>query len=293
MRYLSYIIFLCLGKFLAFFPLRILYIFSDLFYPIVYYVIRYRKEVVFKNLHNAFPEKTDKEIEHIAKKFYRHFCDLFVEIIKLLHISHEEISKRMKYRGANPFLEEFEKNKMVLGVLGHFNNWEWGSALGMKGPYQFASIYKPLTNKYFDKLMIKIRAQFGGELIPMAKTGRIMANYMRDGKLTVFNFIADQAPVKSEIQYWTTFLNQDTPVYLGIEKLALKTHQPVYFGKFIKVKRGYYEAVVEKLCDDCNDLPPHELTERHLKALEAAIRENPEYWLWSHRRWKIKKEDCA
>jgi KDO2-lipid IV(A) lauroyltransferase len=245
------------------------------------------------NLHNAFPEKSDKEIELIAKKFYRHLCDLIVEIVKLLHISPEEIGKRMKYRGSNPFLEEFEKKKMVLGVLGHYNNWEWGSALGMKGPYQFASIYKPLTNKYFDKLMAKIRGQFGGELIPMAKTGRVMANYMRDGKLTVFNFIADQAPGRNEIQYWTTFLNQDTPVYLGIEKIALKTHQPVYFGKFIKVKRGYYEAVVEKLCDDCNDLPPHELTERHLKALEAAIIENPEYWLWSHRRWKIKRESCA
>lgn len=293
MRFLSYYIFLIFGKFLALFPLRVLYLLSDILYLIVYYVIRYRKEVVFNNLRNAFPEKNEKEIEIIAKKFYRHFCDLIVEIIKLLHISPEEMNKRMKYRGANPFLGEYEKKKHILGVLGHYNNWEWGSALGMIGPYKFASIYKPLTNKYFDKLMSKIRSQFGGELIPMAKTGRVMANHIRDGRLTIFNFIADQAPVKSEVQYWTTFLHQDTPVYLGLEKLAMKTHQPVYFAKFIKVKRGYYEAVVQKLCDDCNELPPHELTERHLKALEEAIIENPQYWLWSHRRWKIKRESCA
>lgn len=290
MAFLSYITFLIFGNLLALMPMRVLYIFSDLLYPFVYFIVGYRKKVVYENLRNAFPEKSEKEIEIIAKKFYRHFCDVLVEILKLLHISHEEINKRMKYSHPNPFLDEFAKGKLVLGVLGHYNNWEWGTALGMQGPYNFASIYKPLTNKYFDKLMIKIRSQFGGELVPMAKTGRVMARYILEKKLTVFNFIADQAPGRSEVQYWTTFLNQDTPVYLGIEKLARKTHQPVYFAKFIKIKRGYYEAVVEKLCDDCNDLQPNELTERHLRALEAAILEAPEYWLWSHRRWKIKRD---
>jgi len=290
MAFLSYITFLIFGKLLALMPMRALYIFSDLLYPFVYFIVGYRKKVVYENLRNAFPEKSEKEIEIIAKKFYRHFCDVLLEILKLLHISHEEINKRMKYRDPNPFLDEFATGKLVLGVLGHYNNWEWGTALGMQGPYNFASIYKPLTNKYFDKLMIKIRSQFGGELVPMAKTGRVMARYILEKKLTVFNFIADQAPGRSEVQYWTTFLNQDTPVYLGIEKLARKTHQPVYFAKFIKIKRGYYEAVVEKLCDDCNDLQPNELTERHLRALEAAILEAPEYWLWSHRRWKIKRD---
>jgi len=289
MDFLFYIIFLTFGKLLALLPLRLLYVVSDMFYPIAYYIIGYRKKVVYENLRNAFPEKSEQEIDIIAKKFYRHFCDIMVEILKLLHISREEICKRMKYRGPNPFLEEFENKKLILGVLGHYNNWEWGVALGMQGPYNFASIYKPLTNKYFDKLMIKIRSQFGGELVPMAKTGRVMAKYIQEKKLTVFNFISDQAPGRSEVQYWTTFLNQDTPVFLGIEKLAMKTHQPVYFAKFVKIKRGYYEAVVEKLCDDCNDLQPHELTEKHLRALETAILEAPEQWLWSHRRWKIKR----
>ncbi len=290
MDYVSYIIFLGFGKLLSFFPLRALYILSDLLYPLVYYIIRYRKKIVYNNLKNAFPEKNDKEIELIAKKFYHHFCDLLVEIVKLLHISPNELNKRVKFRDPNTFLKEYAENKHVLVVLGHYNNWEWGIALGMQRPFKFASIYKPLTNKYFDNLMTKIRSQFGGELIPMAKTARVMVKYIQEGKLTIFNFIADQAPVEAEIQYWTTFLNQDTPVYLGIEKLAQKTGQPVYFGKFIKVKRGYYEAVVQKLCDDCNQLQPHELTEKHLKALETAICEAPEYWLWSHRRWKIKRD---
>jgi Kdo2-lipid IVA lauroyltransferase/acyltransferase len=290
-NYLYYIIFLSFGKLLAYLPLRALYVISDMLYPFVYYIVKYRKKVVFENLQNAFPEKNNKEIEIIAKKFYRHFCDLLVETVKLLHISKNEISRRVKYRDPETFMDEYKQNKHILVVLGHYNNWEWGIALGMQRPYKFASIYKPLTNKYFDELMNKIRAQFGGTLIPMSKIAREMVRSIQGGELTIFNFIADQAPVRSEIQYWTKFLNQDTPVYLGIEKLAQKTNQPVYFGKFIKVKRGYYEAVAQKLCDNCSQLQPHELTEKHIRALEETIREAPEYWLWSHRRWKIKKNN--
>jgi Kdo2-lipid IVA lauroyltransferase/acyltransferase len=277
-------------KFLAIFPLRILYVFSDISYPIIFYIIRYRKKVVFENLKNAFPEKTNKEISKIAKKFYHHFCDMLFEMVKLFHISPSEIKKRMNYRNPEILTAEFEKKKHVFMVLGHYNNWEWGSALNMSGPYQFISIYKPLSNKLLDKILTRLRSQFGSEVVPMKQTARKLIQNMIDGTLTQMNFITDQSPMRNEIQYWTTFLNQETPVYLGIEKLARKYKQPVFFAKIRKIKRGYYEAELKKLCDDASLLKPFELTEMHIRHLESDIIEQPEFWLWSHRRWKIKKE---
>ncbi|HEY4788952.1 MAG TPA: lysophospholipid acyltransferase family protein [Bacteroidales bacterium] len=290
MKYLSYLIFVGLGRCIALLPMRVLYIISDILYPLVYYVIGYRKKVVFENLRNSFPEKSEEEIEIIAKKFYHHFCDLLVEIVKVLHISAEELKKRMKYRDVSGFKEEFKRNKHILVVLGHYNNWEWGCCLGMQGVHRFATIYKPLKNKYFDNLMIKMRTQFGDDVVPMVHTPRYLMEQIQKGELTQLNFIADQSPYQSDIRYWTTFLNQETPVLLGIEKLARKTHQPVYFAKFYKIKRGYYEVEVIKLCDDCSLLAPYELTNMHVKALEELIREAPENWLWTHRRWKHKRE---
>jgi len=290
MDYIIYKVFVGFGSLLALLPMRALYIISDLLYPVVYYIVRYRRKVTFENLHNSFPEKTDKEIEQVAKKFYRYFCDMLLETVKLLHIKPEELMRRLKFRDVSPLLKEYENKKHILGVLGHYGNWEWGLSLGMQLPYNFVGIYKPLTNKYFDKLMIRLRTQFGSEAVPMKQTPRALATYIQQGRLTVLNFIADQSPHVSEIQYWTTFLNQDTPVFLGIEKFALRTHQPVYFFTVIRVRRGFYEVEVEKLCDDANDLGPHELTERHVRLLESYIRKNPETWLWTHRRWKNKRE---
>lgn len=290
---MDYIIFKIVAgaaKLFAMLPMRVLYIISDLLYPLVYYVIGYRKKIVLQNLRNSFPEKPEKEIEIISKKFYRHFCDILIETVKLFHISADELKRRMKYVDNSALVEEYQNGKHVLMVVGHYNNWEWASGLCMQGPHHFTSIYKPLTNKYFDELMMKMRTRFGGEMVSMGKVGRVFMNNIREGKLTMVNFIADQSPYEAEIQYWTTFLNQETPVFLGIEKIALKTKQPVYFASFKKVKRGYYEVTVEKLCNDCNELAPHELTEMHVRKMEELIKEDPQYWLWSHRRWKSKRK---
>ena len=290
MDYIIYKVFVGLGTLIALLPLRVLYFFSDLLYPIVYYIVKYRKKVVYENLRNSFPEKSDKEIEQIAKKFYRYFCDLLLETVKLLHFNPNELVRRFKFRDTSLILEEFNKKKHILAVLGHYGNWEWGLSLGMQIPYNFVGIYKPLTNKYFDALMIRLRTQFGSEAVPMKQTARALTTYIQQGRLTVLNFIADQSPYGSEIQYWTTFLNQDTPVFLGVEKFAIRTHQPVYFFSINRVKRGYYEVDVIKLCDDASLLAPHELTEMHVRHLENYIQKSPETWLWSHRRWKNKRE---
>lgn len=289
MNRLSYIVFICLARVLAALPLRVLYFFSDILYLFVFHILGYRKSIVYENLRNSFPQKSAAEIDIIARKFYRHFCDLFVEIIKMLHISEEEIKRRMTFSNPRIFDEDYAAGKHILMVISHYNNWEWLGTLALQTPYKIFSIYKPLTNKYFDDLMIRVRRNFGGDVVTMAKTGRFIVEKFKGEDPIILNFLCDQSPVITEIHYWTTFLNQDTPIYLGIEKLALRTKQPVYFGKPVKKKRGYYSIEIEKLCDDCSLLKPHEVTELHVRALERAILEAPQYWLWSHRRWKIKK----
>jgi KDO2-lipid IV(A) lauroyltransferase len=273
-------------KLISLLPLWVLYRISDLLYPLIYYVVRYRKKVVFENLRMAFPEKSDKEITRIAKKFYRHFCDLFIEVFKMLTISRENMKRRMKYTDNTPLLEEYKNHKHILVVMAHYNNWEWGANLSMHSPYQYNAIYKPLHNPYFDKIVLQMRSRFGCELIPMRNTARHLAKDIAEGKLSVLNFLVDQSPVKTEIVYCTNFFNLKTPIQLGVEKLAVKTRQPVYFFKYRKIKRGYYEVEPVKLCDDASLLKQYELTDLHTKVLEDLIRENPQYWLWSHRRWK-------
>lgn len=276
---------------MALLPLRVLYVVSDFNYFIVYYLIKYRKKVVFENLRNAFPEKSEEEIILIAKKFYHHFCDLFIETIKIFNLSYKQSKKRMHFVNPELINEEYNRGKHILTVLGHYNNWEWVNSVGRQMPYCFASIYKPLSNKYIDKLMIRFRTKFGEDVVPMNQTGRYLVQNMKDGKLTMLNFLSDQSPMRHEVQYWATFFNQKTPVYLGIEKLAIKTKQPVYYLHLHKIKRGYYSLTFQKLCDDASILKPYELTDLHVKILEDHIREFPQYWLWSHRRWKIKPEN--
>lgn len=289
MNYIVYLIGLAIGNFLALFPLRVLFVLSDIIYFIIYYVIGYRKKVVFENLRNSFPHKTDKEIEIIARKFYRHFCDILMEMVKLFNVTPAEMQRRIKYRNPEVMDLCYAQKKHILVVLGHYNNWEWGCSMSIGAPYEFTGIYKPLSNPYFDKLMAKLRCQFGGKVVPMKQSARYFSHNISTGKFTQLYFIADQSPMSEEVQYWTTFLNQDTPVYLGIEKMARKYRQPVIYAHFIKIKRGYYEVELTKLCDDCSLLQPYELTEMHIRKLEAVINEKPEYWLWTHRRWKIKK----
>ena len=289
MAYIGFLIFRAFGKLLALLPLRLLYCISDFFYLVVFYIVKYRKKVVYDNLRNSFPEKTEAEIDTIARKFYHHFCDILVEIVKLLHIPSSEIKKRIIFRNPEVLAEEYARKKHIMAVISHHNNWEWGQALALHTPYKTLSVYRPLNNKYFDELMIKLRCQFGGEVVTMKKTARAVAEKVNGNNPYVFNFISDQSPYHSEIQYWGKFLNQETPVNLGAEKIAKAAKQPVYFAKMIKVKRGYYEVELIKICDDGSIPPSHEVTDKHLAILESIILENPEYYLWTHRRWKHKR----
>ena len=272
-------------------PLRILYIFSDLIFPFAYYFPGYRKKVVEKNLRNSFPEKTEKERRVIAKRFYRHFCDLIVETLKIAHMSTGQLSKRMTFTN-NELIDGIgDEGRDVVMVSGHYNNWEWLIDLPLYTKLRIITIYKPLQNKHFDRYMIKHRSRNGVILTPMSQVLREVINNRKNNIRSLITFGIDQTPPKVHIKYWTSFLNQETPVYLGAEKIAVKYDMAVVFFNVQKVRRGYYSVTAELLFEHSAGLPEHLITQTHVKRLEEIIREKPEYWLWTHRRWKYKRED--
>jgi KDO2-lipid IV(A) lauroyltransferase len=283
---LFYIVFACCWL-LALLPMKILYLLSDLIFLFSYHVFSYRKKVVMRNLRNAFHEKTETELITLAKKFYRHFYDVIFETLKLIHFSPEKLSQKIRLKNPELLEDLYQKKKSVIAVIGHYNNWEWILGINHLIPHHTLAIYKPLNNKYFNKYIIKLRSRFGVELIPMRRTLKTMLEYSSNGRLILTGFLSDQSPVWEEVQYWTSFLNQQTPVYLGIEKMAKKTGQVVVFFYEKKIRRGNYEVEVIKLFDNPTGTSPYQITEKHLRLLEEIITAQPEYWLWTHRRWKL------
>ncbi len=270
-------------------PLSVLYIISDFLFILLYYFPSYRRKVVRENLRNSFPEKSDAELESIEKKFYHHLSDLFIEILKLTHMSREESLRRMKITNVELLERLHSEGRDIVAVIGHFNNWEWLKSLIFHTTYQTVSIYKPLRNKRFDKFLLDLRSREGMILTPMSLIVREILQARKEGKIAIYSFITDQTPPPGDIRYWTTFLNQDTPVYLGVEKIASKYDMAVVFFNVQKVKRGYYNYTVELLFEHSSGLPEHAITDSHVKKLEEIIREKPEFWIWSHRRWKYKR----
>ncbi|MBL4561099.1 MAG: lysophospholipid acyltransferase family protein [Labilibaculum sp.] len=289
-KFLSYIVY-GLVRLISYLPFTVLYIFSDIVFFLVYYILRYRRKVVTKNLTNSFPEKSEEEIHRIRKEFYSHFCDTFIETIKLWTISKEEMKKRCKFLNPEIFDRYTEQNKNVITILGHYGNWEWLTSFAIWRDANYLPVYKPLHNKVFDKMFLKIRKRFGA--IPVAKddTLRTMIKYRNEKKLSATVLIGDQTPKKNSINYWTKFLNQDTAVLIGTERIAKKLDQAVVFIKMTKIKRGYYEVDLIPLFDNPKETAEFEISEKHTRVLEDIIKENPAYWLWSHKRWKHKKED--
>jgi len=289
MAALGYYIFYAFNWIITLLPLRILYIFSDLLYFVLYYIVSYRRKVVAENLKNSFPEKSDAEREVIGKKFYRHLADLMVETFKLTHMSIKSQNKRFTYSNLEIIYKLREEKRDIIAVLGHYNNWEWPTLLPYYLKYKTVIIYKPLQNKYFNNFINKQRSKFGIVLTPTSNVIREIIKYRGDNINTVSIFISDQIPAKGDIKYWTTFLNQDTAVFTGAGKIASKYDMAVVFFHIQKIKRGHYNLDIELLHDHTAGLSENEITETHVRRLEEIIREEPEYWIWSHRRWKHKK----
>ena len=271
-------------------PERILFFFSDLLYLLAYHVVGYRKKVVYSNLRNSFPEKGPEEIRRIAKGFYHHLSDLILESAVSHFYNEKKALSRMSYRNLEILEDLHRKGKMVMAVMAHYGNWEYLSTLPLRTGYPVLAIYKPLHNRHFDHMVIENRTRFGVQVTPMEKVARRLIGHHRDHDPVITYFLSDQSPVFDQIQYWTRFLNQDTPLYLGTEKLARKFNAAVVFLKVKKIRRGRYETDVELICEEPGGMAQFEITNRHVRILEELIRESPEFWLWSHRRWKHSYE---
>lgn len=292
MQAVSYYIALPFLYLISLLPFWVLYRVSDLFFVIIYYVLGYRKKVVLDNLRNSFPEKSEQELKKIAFDFYRYLCDLFLETFKTLTISKKQMLAHCKMNEETQKLFDsyHKQQRSIILVMGHFGNWEWAGNVVDSSKHQLYVIYHQLSNKYFNQLVIKMRTRFGTKLIEMKSTLRDMVTNRKE--VTATAFIADQTPFP-ESAYWTTFLNQDTPVFTGTEKIASKFNYPVIYISIKRIKRGYYEIFGELLFENPKETKEGEISEAHTRRLEKDIIAQPEIWLWSHRRWKHKRKTSS
>lgn len=281
---------------LSWLPLCVLYLFSDCIYYLLYYCIRYRRKVVRKNLVNSFPEKSLKEIIDIEKGFYAWFCDYVVETIKLRTMSAEELQKRMVFEGLETVYADMEKNNQTFcfAYLGHYCNWEWVSTLPLwtKDKLGCAQIYHPLENEAFNTLFVNLRGRFGSESISMSETLRRIIQLKNEKKKTLIGFLADQTPMWNSIHLWMDFLSQETPVFTGTERIAKQVNAYVCYIDITRPRRGYYHGLFKPVKVDAQTPVTSEypITEVYMHLLEETINRAPAYWLWSHNRWKRKRE---
>ena len=280
---------------LALLPFKLLYLLSDGLYFLLRYVVRYRIKVVRRNLRNAFPEKSKKELADIEREFYHYICDYMLEEIKMLRISFEELCRRMEYDNKEEFLAMIEKYGGIVLLIPHYANFEWIIGMGaiMQPGDIPVQVYKPLRNKYMDEMFKHIRARFGGYNVRKHATAREVIHLRLAGKRIVVVLITDQSQNRSEAHYWTTFLNQDTVFMDGAERIAKLMSFPVFYCELQRVKRGYCKVLFDLVTETPKQTAVGEITEEFARRLEQTIRREPAYWFWSHKRWKLKREDIV
>lgn len=287
MNFILYYIFLLP---LSYLPFGVLYAISNVLKFILFDVIGYRKKVIEQNIKNSFPELSEKEQTIIAKKFQAHFCDLLIESIKIFSISKKNAFERLHYKNPEVVNHFFDKGKNVVMVGGHYNNWElYAVALKNHLKHKVFAIYKPLSNNFFDKKMRETRSKHGLNLISMKLTKKYFQEIEDIPRAIIF--ASDQSPSNPKKAYWTTFLNQETGIQFGVEKYAKEFNWPVIYGELTKIKRGYYEVEYHIISENPNELAYGKITELHTQLLERSIKKAPEYWLWSHKRWKHKRPE--
>jgi KDO2-lipid IV(A) lauroyltransferase len=268
-------------------PFWLFYKISDLVFILVYHIIGYRKKIVTENLELVFPEKSSEEINTITRKFYRHMCDMFLEMIKSISISNNQLKQRFTFTN----LEEIERirkmDKSIIVMCGHYASYEWANSIQLYGiDYKGFGIYKKIKNKYFDKLAKDIRARFDAELISSRETITKIIRNQREGIPGIYFMVADQSPKLSNAKFWTEFMGSTVPVFMGAEKLAAKLDIAVVYLQVEKLKRGYYQATFITISDNPKEEPAFKITGSYLTELEKQIRKAPEYYLWTHKRWK-------
>lgn len=286
---MSYRLFNLLIKSIAILPFRLLYLLSDFLYLILYYIVGYRRKVVRKNLAESFPEKSPHELKIIEKKFYRFFADNLLETCKMSKMSAEEFSKRMKFTNIEEINSILRSGKSIGIYLGHYGNWEWISSIPIHLEKNIvpAQIYHKLSNEAADRIMLENREAHGSVSVDMHHTARFITELVRKKEVCIIGFIADQSPRKRELKYFLPFLNHRTPVMVGSEKIIKHFGFDAWYGKTKRVKRGFYEVEFIHLHDNPDSLPDFEMTDIYFKLLEDTIKEQPELYLWSHRRFKF------
>jgi KDO2-lipid IV(A) lauroyltransferase len=278
----------------ALLPLWILYFISDFFYFIIFYIVRYRRKLVRKNLNNSFPEKSQMEILKIEKDFYRHFCDYFVETIKLLHISDEEMKKRFVFNNLEPAQHFLDIRQPIVMFLGHYGNWEWVPSimLHLKTGENTISgqVYRPLNNKAFDRFFLNLRKRFHSIGFTKHDIFRDIVNLRKANTNWIIGFMSDQKPSGNQIPHRMQFLNQETPVLTGTEKIARHTKAAVCYLDIVCLKRGYYEGNITVISDNAAETSELDITEKYMHYLEQTILRNPSGYLWTHNRWRLKRK---
>lgn len=268
------------------FPFWMIYRISSFAYFLVFHVIGYRKKVVFQNLKNSFPNKSEKELNIIAQKFYHHFCEIFLESIKLLTVSSKNIKKRFLFKNPELFETLFQEKKGIILYAAHFGNWEWMTCFPLYSSYKFMSFYQKQSNRYFDKFMVHLRGRFGNTSVESQSGFKELLQRTKQGNLTITYVVGDQSPMHNSSMHWTDFLNQETAFLVGADRMAKKCNQVLIFPFITQPKRGFYELEFKPIPMNDTEKP----IDYYAKFLEENIKKQPELWLWSHRRWKRKRD---
>jgi len=278
---------------LSLLPFFVHYALSDLLYLILYRVVGYRVRVVRENLKNSFPEKSEAELRGIERKFYHRLCDYFVETVKVMSISESQMRRHFVFKGIETLNQCIAEGQSCAVYLGHTFNWEWVTTLPLwtTDKAQCGQLYHALENPEFDQLFIQLRQRWGAVSIPMKDILRKTIEYKRMQQETIFGYIADQVPQWNNIHHWCWFLNHDTPVMTGAERIIVKNRQAAFFLEITQTRRGYYEGTMRLITRTPEQLREFELTDIYYRLLEENIRKQPDLWLWSHNRWKRTREE--
>lgn len=272
------------------FPLSFHYHMSDCLFFLIYYIARYRRDVTNANLELVFPEKTKEERDKIAKKFYRNLADIFIETLYVRHISAKEFDKRVTYENVGIFRKYQEEGRSVIGIIGHLGNWEFMQGFTSQFDMKTYFVYKKMSSRAFNEFFQYLRSGLGGIPLEMGNAYRQMVHDGQAGLVTMTVLIADQRPAPNELKVWLPFFGHEAPVIMGPERIAKKSNSVVVWGQIVRIKRGYFKLKVELITDDAKNTADMEITKKYFAKLEEAIREYPDQWLWTHKRWKYSKE---
>ena len=294
MKHWQYLLVQGLLYIISLMPFWVLYGIADFIFVLVYYVVRYRRKIVAKNMRESFPELSDKELSKIARKFYRNFADYIVETIKLNHISDEEIKRRMVFKNMDVIDRLFDEKRSIAAYFSHCGNWEWVPSITLWSRHttgkdvEFCQVYRPLKNKWYDEYMLRLRSRFNSLSFKKKTVLRDLLLLRRREMPSITGFMSDQKPSKGDESHIVKFLNHPSAVITGTEQVARKLDMAVVYFDMHKLSRGYYELEVKLITDNTSTMEPMAITDAYVKLLEETIKRNPSIWLWTHNRWKHK-----